>query len=145
MNYNDLMAELGKAVGLDDFGPDENGMCELYGEEATVTFQYVPEAEMVLTTGLVCKIENDVSLDFYRIFLEANFMFQRTRGSTLSVDPHSNAVMLARYDRLETLTIENFLPIVERFAATLVEWKKWQSEGGAPVPESEMNGEFLRI
>lgn len=145
MNYEELMAELGKSVGLEDFGPDENGLCELYGEEATVSFQYVPEADMVLTTGLVCTIDDDAATaQFFRTFLEANFMFQRTRGSTLSVDPETNAVMLSRYDRLDELTIEKFLPIVERFVSTLVEWKTWQPQGDAPVPAS-MGGEFLRI
>lgn len=144
MNYNELMADLGKAVGLDDFEPDENGLCELYGEAATVSFQYVPEAEMVLTTGLVCKIENDASADFYRMFLEANFMFQRTRGAVLSVDPTSNAVMLARYDRLDSLTSEGFLQIVERFVTTLTEWKTWQAEGGAPSTPA-LDGDFVRI
>lgn len=144
MNYNDLMSELGKAVGLENFGPDENGLCELYGEQATVSFQYVPEAEMVLTTGLVCKIGNDATADFYRSFLEANFMYQRTRGSTLSVDSHNDTVMLSRYDRLETLTTEKFLQIVERFVTTLTEWKQWQAEGGKPLSEPTGGG-FMRV
>lgn len=126
MTYHELMTGFGEKVDLPHFAPNEQGLCEIYSEQGTITFQHVPEEEMVLTTGVVCRLGAAPSARFYRTFLEANFMYQKTRGSTLSIDPETNAVMLTRYDRLCDLTLDRFVATVEAFATALVEWREWQ-------------------
>lgn len=128
MTYNELMNQFGKTVGLEDFTPNENGICEIYSEEGTVTFQYVPEAEVVLMTAPVCVLGDDPTPAFLRTFLEANFMYQKTRGSTLSIDPTTNCVMLSRYDRLGDLTVERLAATVESMVTALIEWRSWYKE-----------------
>lgn len=127
MEYKELIADFGKRLGLDHFEPDEEGLCELDTDEFTVTLQHVPEHDMVLTTALVCELGPDPSAAFYRALLESNFMYQRTRGATLSVDAAANTVMLSRYDRLNQIDGEIFFRTIDGFFHALSEWKTWAS------------------
>jgi len=144
MKYEELMAEFGKTIGFENFTPDEDGICEIVSELGTVTFQYVPEGDVVLMTGLVCELSAEPTSTFLRTFLEANFMYQRTRGSTLSIDPDTNCVMLSRYDRLGDLTVKRLSATLEAFVAALMDWRAWQqaAEGqdAAPVDTESMAG-----
>jgi len=136
MTYEELIAEFGKKVGLDYLKPNEDGLCEIDTDFATVNIQYVEETEMVLLTGLVRPVEDEPSPKFLRSLLEANFMFQRTHGATLSIDPDSNAVMLVRFERLSDLDCDRFALIVRRFLEAMQEWMKKEDD---PKEESSSN------
>jgi len=139
MNYNELMSEFGKRVGLDYLTPNEDGVCELYSSVGTITFNHVEEADLLLMSSPICALAAAPSAEFYRTFLEANFMFAKTRGSTLSVDPATDMVMLSRFDRVEDLTVDRLVATVEAFAAAMNDWRFWQpgSEVGTGTPFSE--------
>ena len=125
MKYDELMVDLGKRFELKDFRPDEDGYCEIYADDFTVTFQHVPETDMVLTTCLVCELGPEPSAKFYRRLLEANFMYKETHGATLSIDPEAETVMLSRYDRLGQIDGESFYRTVEMFMVVMLTWKDW--------------------
>lgn len=139
MEYNELIADFGKRIGIDDYQPDEEGLCEIDTDDFTVTFQHVPETGMVLTTGLICELGYDPSPAFYRTLLEANFMYNATHGATLSVDPTNDCVMLSRYDRLNQLDGEEFFKTTELFMKAMLEWKSWfkadANTGAAPAED----------
>jgi len=131
MQFNELIAELGKKTGLDFLTPNEDGLCEIDTEFATVNIQDVSEMGMVLLTGIVCPVPDEPSRAFLMALLEANFMFQRTRGATLSIDTEANVVMLARYERLSDLDGDRLAVILANFLDTMREWTLWQ-EPDAP-------------
>lgn len=149
MKYEELMADLGKRLELDEFQPDEDGLCELYTDDFTVTFQNVPETGMVLTTGLLFELGPDPSAKFLRRLLEANFMYTETHGATISVDPTNGCVMLTRYDRLNQVDAETFFKTVELFMLAMSEWKTWfkvdvRKDGPSEV-EAETDGGTIRV
>lgn len=134
MQFNELMADFGKRLDLDEFQPDEDGLCEIHTDDFTVAFQHVPETEMVLTTGFLCEVGPNPSPAFFRTLLEANFMYNATHGATLSVDPANDCVMLSRYDRLNQLDGETFFQTTELFMKAMLEWKDWFKAG---VPDGD--------
>lgn len=147
MQFNELMTDFGKRLDLDEFQPDENGICEIDTDDFTVTFQYVPETEMVLTTGLLCELGPDPSATFFRTLLEANFMFNSTHGATVSVDPTNDCVMLARYDRLNQIDGDIFFKCVELFMQAMLEWKDWFKAYSSAEDTAETSSpeEILRV
>lgn len=134
MTFNELMAEFGKKVGIEDLTPNEDGLCEIDTSFATVNIQHVPETGMVLLTGLVRPVEEDPSPAFLRALLEANFMFQKTHGATLSIDAEANAVVLVRYERLVDLDCDRLALILTRFLEAMGEWTKWEGPDGSEEP-----------
>lgn len=137
MTYEELMADLGARLELDEFQPDEDGLCEIHTDDFTVTFQGVPETDMVLTTGLLCELGPDPSAKFLRRLLEANFMYAQTHGATISVDAANDCVMLTRYDRLNQVDGEIFLKTVKLFMLAMAEWKTWFKEEAPKIDKPE--------
>jgi len=144
MTYNELIDDFGKRLGLDEFQPDEDGLCELHTDDFTVTLQHVPETEMVLTTGLLCELGPDPSAAFFRTLLEANFMYNSTHGATISVDPTNDCVMISRYDRLNQIDGAVFFETVKAFMKAMLEWKSWfQAEAPAAGVKAAGDGEEI--
>jgi len=135
MTFNELMAEFGKKVGLAKLVPNKDGLCEIDTPFATVNIQNVPETGMVLLTGLVRPVGENPSPAFLRALLEANFMFRKTHGATLSIDAEANTVMLVRCERLADLDCDRFAVILTRFLEAMGEWTKWEE------PAAEASGE----
>jgi len=115
MTYEELMAEVGKRLELEAFEPDEDGMCMLIGEGVIIFFHHVPEADMVLTSSVLRTLEEEPSKEYLCGLLEANLMWQQTRGATVSLDASERNVMLARYDRLSTIDADTFMSIITDF------------------------------
>jgi len=146
MTYNELMGKVGEMLELEEFEPDADGMCMLLGEEAAVFFQHLPEADLVLTTATVCELEDEPDPAFLRRLLEANLMWQETKGSTLALDAAAKSVVLARYDRVSALDPERFVLTLDDFLTTLAKWGEWDrtrppvgelsEDGGAPASSS---------
>ena len=139
MTFEELMADLGARLELDEFQPDEDGLCELYTDDFTVTLQGVPETGMVLTTGLLCELGPDPSAKFLRRLLEANFMYSETHGATISLDAANDCVMLTRYDRLNQVDGETFFKTVKLFLLAMSEWKTWFKEEAPKIDRPEID------
>jgi len=135
MQFNELMAEFGKKVGLDNLKPNEDGLCEIDTSFATVNVQNVPETGMVLLTGAVRPVGEEPSVELLRSLLEANFAFQKTHGATLAIDPVANVVTLQRFERLADLDCDRFALILTRFLEAMGELTK--TEGAAAEAEYE--------
>jgi len=146
MTFKELMAEFGKKVGLAELVPNAEERCELDTPFATVNIQHVPETGTVLLYGMIRPLGPDPSQTFLRALLEANFMFQKTHGATLSIDAASNTVMLVRAEHLSALDSDRLAVILTRFLKAMGEWTKWEepeSESeSASEPEAE---EFFRV
>ena len=130
MTFNELITAMGKLLGLEDFTPDEDGFCTLESKDGVIDIAYVPEVQhgVVLLHAVVKTAEEEMSGAVIRHALEINCGLRRTRQATLSVNPETGSIELARFFSLELLDPEVFLMLIENFAATLVEVRELLKE-----------------
>ncbi len=136
MTFNELITAMGELLGLEDFAPDEDGFCTLELKDGAIDIAYVPEVQhgLVLLHAVVKTVEEEMSGAVIRHALEMNCGLRRTRQATLSVNPETGSIELARFFSLELLDPEVFLMLIESFAETLVEVRGLLEEGEEEVP-----------
>ena len=105
--------------------------------------------DMVLLNAAVCDVPPDAGAAV-REALRANSGFKDTKGATLSIDPDTNRFELSQYARLEDLTVDRFVAMIEEFATALVSVRE-RLDGAsldrnpAEVAEALNLGEFMRV
>ncbi len=124
MTFEDLMDNLGHSIGLDEFKPNEDGVCELISEEVTVTLQHCPEVKTVLCTAVLGEASAGEAAAVLKMMLEKNFLYVGTRGSTVAIDPKTSLIYLTRYDGLDEIDASEFTDRVTAFLGTAIELQK---------------------
>jgi hypothetical protein len=135
MTFEELMQGTGELLGLDDFAPDEDGFCTLESEDGAIDIGFVPEAHgLVLMHAIVKKVPEEKSGAAIRRALEANCGLRKTGQATLSFNPETGCIELARFFALELLDPEGLVSLAEAFAATLLEMRGLLKERDGEVP-----------
>lgn len=118
MDFKGLVRDTGKLLGLENFEADEENVCHFVSEEMTITVECIKEWDLILMSAPVCEIpserKNDVQL--FRAIAEANFLYQETWGSTISVNPKTDCVHIFRYDRAYDWTPEDLVYVLGQVA-----------------------------
>ena len=152
MTYEELIAATAAKIGLEGFGPDEDGVCVLESDIGEIVILNCKEpVECVLLNAAVTEVpaEADAAL---LAALEANKGFKDTKGATLSVDAETNRFELSQYAFLENLEPDAFVAMIERFAASLVGLREkietaqaQTGEGGGSGALDEAISQFIKV
>ncbi len=117
--FEEIIAETGTILGIEDFEPDAEGCCVIVSEEAEISLMYCPDAgnKVLITTKIM-----DLPLDNDNLLvaaLEANHRFAETKGATISLDDEDNSLALSLYLPLDILTAEFLVAKIEYFTTAL--------------------------
>ncbi len=117
--FEEIIAETGTILGIEDFEPDAEGCCVIVSEEAEISLMYCPDAgnKVLITTKIM-----DLPLDNDNLLvaaLEANHRFAETKGATISLDDEDNSLALSLYLPLDILTAEFLVAKIEDFTTAL--------------------------
>ncbi len=135
MTFQELMKGTGELLGLEDFAPDADGFCTLESEDGAIDIGFVPEAHgLVLLHAIVMKEPEEKSGAALRRALEINCGLRKTGQATLSVNPDTGCIELARFFALELLDPEGLVSLAGSFAATLLEMRGLLKEYGGEDP-----------
>ena len=132
--FDDLMAEVGDILGIEGYKPDAEGVCVLESEEAEIRIIHCPEAdEMVLVMATVMPLPPDGGRSLLAA-LDANHRFKGTRGSTVSLDPESDELVLSQYLPVDILTPRSFVALLEAFSSALIALRVLDTEEQTTSP-----------
>ena len=129
-----VLAEFGAAIGIPDLRPDEEHRCDLMIDDVAISFELGLDDETLCIYSLLGAVPEEAGAAGYRALLRANFMFQRTSGSTLSIDPRAGGIVLIRQERLESLRLARFESVVEDFVDVAERWMKRLESGELEAP-----------
>ena len=149
MTFDELMAEAGKALGVEMLVHDGATQLEIDGMD--VSFVEMPELESVVLNGVVGEPPPQGLAALHRAMLEANFNFSGTAGATLAVNPDGGALTLTRLAPLPLLDAEKFLSLLEGFVNVLETWRKivadYRPDESSPDASDApgLGGSFLQV
>ena len=123
MEYRELIADFAAKVGLEDFSPNEEGVCQLIDENMVITIQDCEEIGLILITAPMAKLPARTAAVLLRRLLAANFLYEKTMGATIALDEKSGMLYLTRYDALGQLDGEKLKAHIESFATVLDQWQ----------------------
>ena len=124
-----LLSEFGALIGIPDLQPDEQHRCNMMFDDVAVSFELAAGDENLYIFSLLGTVPRDDAEAAYATLLRANYAFEGTGGSTLSVDPNTGGVVLIRSERLDTLRLPTFELVVQDFVNVAEEWMNRISAG----------------
>ena len=124
MDFRELMADFAAKVGLEDFAPNAEGVCQLIDESTVITIQDCGEIGLILVTAPLAKLPKRAGAGLLRTLLGANFLYEKTMGATVALDEENGTLYLTRYDALAQLDGERLRTRLERFATVLDLWRR---------------------
>lgn len=123
MNLKDILAELGKQIGLDDVKLDENGLCRLvFDKNYIVDIEEAEDKKTVHIYSPICIIPTEGKEALYATILEANLFGQGTGGATFAIDQNLNEVLLFRTLDIEKTDYQDFANELEEFVGWVATW-----------------------
>lgn len=136
-----VLADFGAAIGIPDLRLDEDRRCNLMVDDVAVSFELGRGDEsLYIYSRLGPTPDGDVDA-LLTALLHANYSFEDTRGSTLSIDPQTGAIVLTREERLEFLRLGTFESVVETFVDVAERWMhriqsgEFEAQGAPPQAE----------
>ncbi len=146
MTFEDLVKAFGTRLNVTLEAVE--GSVPFEADGMPVVFHHLPELDSVVVMGEVGEPPPENPGDLYRALLDANHLFEGTRGATLSRDPETGKIHLTRLAPLATLDAEGFYTLVEDFLNTLALWRQALSDY-RPVEEPAEGagdiGGFMRV
>ena len=140
-----LAEGLGRSLGLDDlaFDPDD-GTLTLELDDSTLVSVGVDRSGETLTLFAPLTADPLTEPDFVRRALEANFLWRRTGGATLAIEPGSGQLVLQVRLALAGLQVPAFATALEGFAEQAAAWSAELAANGSraatPGPDSDPQG-----
>lgn len=147
-----ILQEFGASIGIPDLKPDEEYRCNMQFDDVAVSFELgVDEDRMFIYALLGNAAEADTEA-VYVSLLQANYIFEGTAGSTLSIDPRSGGIVLMRAERLNALRLATFEALVEDFVNVAEQWMKRIQSGDfearaarSPAESLPSGGGMMRV
>lgn len=145
MNPDQLLNELGLAIGLPHLRFNEEGCAKLvFDDQTAVNLENDRETGQIqLYTGL-CPLPPEGRESLYLALLEGNLFGTHTLGATLAVDSAHHEVVLCRTVVAQDLSASAFTEIIEAFVNTAEQWRETLASNptavDAPAPRLEPMG-----
>ena len=117
-----LLSDFGAAIGIPDLEPDADHRCNMMFDDVAVSFELGPDDESLYIYALLGSPSGADPAAAYRALLRANYAFAATAGATLSLDRATDAVVLVRAERLESLRLPRLEAVVEDFVNAAERW-----------------------
>lgn len=131
------LEELGTRLGLPDLEWDDDLVCSLkIGDDFFMTMAVEPKRGLTLYT-VVGQFPEEVCPVIYREIASANLLWRDTEGATLSADPDSGTVFLARAQPTETVTADQWYSDLQDFLRVTRFWRdRFVQLTEGPAPEA---------
>lgn len=85
-NFDNLLAELGAAIGIPELCADEDNICNLLFDEVAVSLELREDHESFYICCILGQTGPDANPAQLAALLDANYLFSGTGGATLGVD-----------------------------------------------------------
>jgi hypothetical protein len=133
---SDLVAQLGRRIGVADLSLDANGVAALAVDDRFVLHIAADsEHDGLILYALLGRIRDDERLAIWRRLLEYNPT--ATDGSSLGLDPATGQAILVARHPLRRLDYHGFEQAVESFIATAETWAREFAAGAQPSSEQD--------
>ena len=148
MTFGELIDGLGKSLGIEL--TDEGGATAVEVDGIPVVL-HAANDDLLLMHADLGEIAPDSRERVFAAAMEANFLYQGTGGSTLSVDSRDGHLHLQKYNWLDRLDAEKAATDIARFAETVNVWKNLVAETAAGAPAvadgqaAPMPGGFMQV
>lgn len=156
MDFKELMSGFGEKVGIEGLAPDGENICRIDIDGMSVSLMEHLESRSIVIWAEVSEPPPEGVTILYRVLMEAMFMGQGTGGSSFSIEPESKKIFLHRIDPLQSLDLDSFCAILEKFVNVLEQWRKLiadfrpvaaeagkvESSSGDPAP---FGGDFMQV
>ena len=118
-----VIREFGEKIGIPQLAFDNRGFCQLAFDDRTVVqIQANDEAGTCVLFSLVATLEHGDRLPVYESLLQANLFWSGTDGATLSVEPQTGSVFLARQLPQQVMDLPTFETLMESFVNIAEFW-----------------------
>lgn len=124
MEFLGLMEAFGMDVGIGALEPDFDRVCRVDIDGMRVSFLEMPQSGQLVTWAAVCEPPPEGREQLYQMLMEAMFMGRETGGGAFSVDAETGSVYLHRFDALQTMDLDSFKAMLEKFANVLENWRR---------------------
>lgn len=123
--YRDLLESLRTNCNLPEFpDPLPSTQLDLELENGpTVTIDFDEETQFIELFSELGTYDPEHELEILKKIAEANFLWSKTNGSTLSIRPEIQTGYLALQLPVLSLTGTDFVHVVEKFVETAKQWK----------------------
>ncbi len=122
-NFDNLLTELGAAIGIPELCANEDYSCKLLFDEVAVSLELCEDHESFYICCVLGQTGPEVSAAQLALLLDANYLFSGTGGATLGVDKTSGNIALIRAERLSALRKPQFLTMLEEFVNLAEFWQ----------------------
>jgi hypothetical protein len=99
-------------------------------DDFALLIEYFPQAGQVLLVSAVAEVPERGRTGLYKTLLQGHFLFGRTGGATLALDPAEKFICLQITQPITTLTPDSFPGLVENFLNQAGEWRQRCLEAG---------------
>ena len=123
MDYVELMGKLGKALGFEEFPPDDDGHFNLSIDGTVVSFGERPEQGLLDIVARVCDLPDENSEQVLKVLMTSMAPGNAAEGYTFFIMDEDDGVYLRRTERMADLDVEGVSQALEKFANTLDEWR----------------------
>ncbi len=116
-DYNEFMAEVRKATGIDTLSPDESGLVSVRVDDAyNVNFQFVEATGKILCFVEVAELPPDAPSAVFRDLLVGGLFGKDTAGGYFALEPETETVVYNYFFDLEAAAkdVEDFISTIEK-------------------------------
>lgn len=134
--FNNLLSDLGKNIGLPDLKPSSEGLCSLrFDDKVTIDLEHHEESGVLTFSCVVGTLSEHEAEAFYPQLLEANLLWGGTGGATLAMDRATKKVFLCYQEHLEGMDFPRFQQLLKGFSDTALFWYQRLQQGpGTAAP-----------
>ncbi len=121
---NQLLADLGKTIGINDLVLDADGYCCLRFDDLEYHLQYNSDSESLVVFSRIGVLQEDNQAEGLALMMSANLFWSGTNGATLACQPGDNLVFLQNKTRVQGLDYQQFEQWLTEFVGTAEGWVK---------------------
>ncbi len=144
MHLQDMIAELGREMGIPGLALDENGLCRLvFDTKLVVDLEASSDGKVMHVYSVVCGIPPENREAFYDSLLAANLFGQETGGAAFARDETADEILLCTRVNPDKTDFRDFVNQLEDFVNHLETWIEKLS--GPARAEADKGGEKPEI
>lgn len=139
MTFANLLESLSKSIGITI--EDAGGAAAIEIDGTTIILQ--DAGDLLLLRAELCEIPEYGREALLAAAMEANYLYQGTAGSTLSLNPDDGHLHIQKYNWMDRLDPEATFDMLERFADTINMWRKIVEDFHPDAQKTEDNKENI--
>ena len=124
MDFDALMRDFAREIGIDEIEPDEDGFYRISADDAPVSVGTLPESGALVIWAEAGETPPEGREAFYRMLLEAAYAGGGTPGTQFSLDRRTGRVFLRAEDPSAPDTLAGLQDRLDAFADALGDWRR---------------------